>query len=189
MTTEETPDFCITLLHGTWGRGFFPGRPSSGGHKRNGKSLWFEDNSRFRASLTSRLACHELSYKITAFKWSGANSIFERDREAKKLAAHIQSSRAAHPKAMQVVIAHSHGGNIFRVALTHLVDKQKLAVVTMATPFVKVSATLNFTETASAVFFIMAGYFGLTAHLVFLIGQYYNYAVWFHLYLFLSCCY
>jgi hypothetical protein len=131
----------ITLVHGTWGRGFFPGR-----QRRNRRPLWFEEGSPFLARLSGELG--DIRHKITPLLWSGANSIFVRNKTAQVLAEHLSAEHGEHPKATQLVIAHSHGGNIALRALHHLrqpdasrscgTQSANPLVVTLATPFVEV---------------------------------------------------
>jgi hypothetical protein len=131
----------ITLVHGTWGRGVF-----SNSRRQGRRPLWFEDGSPFLALLSAELA--NIPHKFTRLLWSGANSIFERDKTADLLAKHVSAEHSEHPQATQLVIAHSHGGNIALRALHHL---QKLDVcqaqgasapgpffVTLATPFIEI---------------------------------------------------
>ena len=67
--SEVQRQLLITLVHGTWGRGFFPEfqRP-------NRRPFWFEDGSPFLARLSAEL--RDIPHKITPLLWSGANSIF-----------------------------------------------------------------------------------------------------------------
>jgi hypothetical protein len=108
--------------------------------------LWFENGSLFLSRLSAEL--HNISHKITPLLWTGENSISERDKAAHILAEHLSAERAAHPQATQLVIAHSHGGNVALRALHHL-QKREAAhlceeeranpfIVTLATPFVEV---------------------------------------------------
>ena len=113
MHELSRPELLITLVHGTWGRGFFPGR------RREGRPpFWFEDGSPFLAHLSTGIA--DIPHRIKPLLWSGANSIFERDRTAQLLAEYLATEHAEHPLASQLVIAHSHGGNIALRALHHL---------------------------------------------------------------------
>src|SRR5262249_10357496 len=102
--------------------------------------------SHFLARLSAEL--RDIPHKITPLLWSGANSIFVRDKTTHVLAEHLSAERAEHPQATQLVIAHSHGDNI---ALRDPVqryprDASELRgaenanplVVTLATPFVEV---------------------------------------------------
>jgi hypothetical protein len=139
--SEVRPQLLITLVHGTWGRGFFP--------RRIGKSrrpFWFEGGSPFLARLSDELS--DIPHKITPLLWSGANSIFERDKTARVLADYLSAEHIEHPQATQLVIAHSHGGNVALRALYHLqkrdasqldgADSANPLVVTLATPFIEV---------------------------------------------------
>src|ERR1700676_1120593 len=72
----------ITLVHGTWGRGFFTRR-----QRQKQRALWFEDGSRFLARLSSGLG--DIPHKITPLLWTGENSIFVRDETARGLAEHL----------------------------------------------------------------------------------------------------
>jgi hypothetical protein len=100
--------------------------------------LWFEEGSPFLARLSAELGV--ILHKLTPLLWSGANSIFVRDKTAHALAEHLAAEHAEHPQATQLVIAHSHGGNIALRALHHL-DRAEGAnplVVTLATPFIEI---------------------------------------------------
>jgi hypothetical protein len=138
---ETQHQLLITLVHGTWGRGFFPR------HQHQSRApFWFEEGSSFFARLRTELI--DIPHKITPLLWSGANSIFVRDKAAHALAEHITAEHAEHPEATQLVIAHSHGGNIALRALRHLQERDtfgscgtdcaNLLVVTLATPFIEV---------------------------------------------------
>jgi hypothetical protein len=150
----------ITLVHGTWGRRFFPRRQrqnrrwydwllpkplSDDEAYARIRSLWFEEGSLFLARLGTELG--DIPHKITPLLWSGANSIYRRDEIAHVLAQHLSAEHTEHPQATQLVIAHSHGGNIALRALYLLRnDASRLCgaemptplVVTLATPFVEV---------------------------------------------------
>jgi hypothetical protein len=131
----------ITLVHGTWGRGFFPSH-----RRQNQRPLWFEEGSPFLTRLSIELG--DIPHKITPLLWSGANSIFERDKTAHILAQNVSDEHAEHPQATQLIVAHSHGGNIALRALHHLqkrdasrlcgADTTNPLLVTLATPFVEV---------------------------------------------------
>src|SRR6516162_458644 len=106
----------ITLVHGTWGRGFFLRRK-----RQNQRPLWFEEGSPFLTRLSTELG--DIPHKITPLLWSGANSIFVRDKTAHVLAEYLSAEHIEHPQAAQLVIAHSHGGNIALRALHHLQNR------------------------------------------------------------------
>ena len=130
----------ITLVHGTWPRGFFPkwlkimrllglSKP---------KPLWFESESPFREKLEPSLKDASLDCEIRPFCWSGANSVFAREGAAQKLARVLKDDLKP-SNAMPIVIAHSHGGNVALRAMTHLgADASRVRIVTLATPFLRV---------------------------------------------------
>jgi hypothetical protein len=140
-------DLFITLVHGTWPRNvwrdvfltpFYGKWPS----RSFPKSLWFADGSEFRNRLTSALSKRGLSARISPFLWSGANSVRERDKAAHKLVEHIRAKQSDYPSSTQVVIAHSHGGNVALRALDQLgVTGDKIFIATIATPFVEILST------------------------------------------------
>jgi hypothetical protein len=109
-------------------------------------TFWFEEGSPFLARLSTELC--DIPHKITPLLWSGKNSISKRDKAAHDLAEHLSAEHAEHPEATQLIIAHSHGGNIALRALHHLrprdaaqldgADRALPLVVTMATPFIEV---------------------------------------------------
>src|SRR5262245_56143679 len=139
--TEVPHQLLITLVHGTWGRGFFPRR-----RRQGRRPFWFEERSLFFRNLSYEL--DDIPHSIKPLLWSGANSIFERDRTARVLADYLSAEHIEHPQATQLVIAHSHGGNIALRALDHLQDRDASQlyvaesanplVVTLATPFIEV---------------------------------------------------
>jgi hypothetical protein len=108
--------------------------------------LWFE-KSTFLERLRREL--QDVPHKITPLRWSGANSIVERDKAARNLAEYLSAEHAAHPNATQLIIAHSHGGNIALRALHHLqmrdvsysADGANPFVVTLAAPFIEIHQT------------------------------------------------
>jgi hypothetical protein len=150
--SETQHQLLITLVHGTWPRGLFPKivrfkqRLRKLIRRLDTPPFWFEEGSPFLARLSTELS--DIPHKITPLLWSGANSIFVRDKTAQALAEHLSVEHAEHPEATQVVIAHSHGGNIALRALHHLhqrgasqeceADSATPLVVTLATPFIEV---------------------------------------------------
>jgi hypothetical protein len=145
----------ITLVHGTWPRGLFPRlvrfkqqvrKLSRRRQPWKPPPFWFEEGSPFLARLSAEF--HDIPNKITPLLWSGANSIHVRDETARVLAEHLSAEHTEHPQATQLVIAHSHGGNIALRALHHLKKRQAPELywaesanpifVTMATPFIEI---------------------------------------------------
>ena len=84
--------------------------------------------------------------RIKPFLWSGANSVFEREQTAAELANKLATQREASRDAQQIVIAHSHGGNIALKALQYLEARGAadtpmdvpIGVATLATPFLQI---------------------------------------------------
>jgi hypothetical protein len=152
--SEVGHQLLITLVHGTWPCGLFPRLVR---FKQRVRELtrrrqpwepppfWFEEGSHFLARLSAEL--HDIPHKITLLPWSGANSIRARDETAHGLAKYLSAEHAEHPQATQLIIAHSHGGNIALRAL-HLqkrdapqaygADCVNPLVVTLATPFIEI---------------------------------------------------
>jgi hypothetical protein len=140
-------DLFITLVHGTWPRNVwrdvfltpFYGKWPTRSFPR---SLWFADGSEFGNRLCAGLSKRGLSARISPFLWSGANSVRERDKAAQKLAEHIRAKQFDHPGSIQVVIAHSHGGNVALRALDQPgVTGDEIFITTIATPFVEILPT------------------------------------------------
>jgi hypothetical protein len=140
-------DLFITLVHGTWPRNVwrdvfltpFYGKWPTRSFPR---SLWFADGSEFRNRLCAGLSKRGLSARISPFLWSGANSVRERDKAAQELAEHIRAKQFDHPGSIQVVIAHSHGGNVALRALDQPgVTGDEIFITTIATPFVEILPT------------------------------------------------
>jgi hypothetical protein len=110
------------------------------------RPLWFEEGSSFRTMLTACLGEKDICCKINAFTWSGANSIWERDKAASRLAKLLEEAGRTNQGAPQLIIAHSHGGNVALRALSRLApnslkrhtEQRKPLLVTMATPFIEV---------------------------------------------------
>jgi hypothetical protein len=141
MSEVTRHQLLITLVHGTWPRGFFPTL-----RRQNRRPLWFEEGSPFLARLSTELG--DIPHQIKPLIWSGANSIFVRDKTARVLAEYLSAEHIEHPQATQIIIAHSHGGNIALRALHHLqkrdasqfcmADSANPSVVTLATPFIEI---------------------------------------------------
>lgn len=108
--------------------------------------MWFEEGSPFLARLNTEF--NDISHECKPLLWSGKNAIFERDKTARVLAEYIWTEHLEHPNATQLIIAHSHGGNIALRALQQLqkldasrmdeADRASPLVVTLATPFIEI---------------------------------------------------
>src|SRR5262249_9551960 len=117
MSEVARHQLLVTLVHGTWPHGFFP-------RLRRRGPLWFEEGSPFLAQLGAEL--DGIPHKINALQWTGANSVNERDAVAHRLAENLSAEHSEHPQAIQLIIAHSHGGNIALRALRHLQTRDGL---------------------------------------------------------------
>jgi hypothetical protein len=130
----------IILVHGTWGRGFDPERNARGADTgAPAEPRWFEAGSKFYAGLSSGLSGVLATKDISAFLWSGANSIEERRGAAACLAKTLDESVAAAREAPHFIIAHSHGGNVALNAREAMSGNPlNVHIVTMATPFLSI---------------------------------------------------
>ena len=114
----------------------------------------------FRGRLTAALSKHGLSAQISPFIWSGANSVRERDKAARELAEHIRAKRTEYPASRQVVVAHSHGGNVALRALDQLgVEQEQIFIATIATPFVEVLQSKLPSEEIERYELVLLGFF------------------------------
>lgn len=126
----------LVLVHGTWGRGppFLarraPDRPAG----------WCRGDSSLARALGRGLDRRSVGHLSSDFRWSGANSFRERDLAARRLAEMIRESALHLPGHRQVIVAHSHGGNVALRTLQLLATEEPKCpppeVVTLATPFI-----------------------------------------------------
>ncbi|MGY2119775.1 hypothetical protein ACW9HR_38390 [Nocardia gipuzkoensis] len=128
-----------TLVHGTWPRGLPLRIPSM----RRSSSLWFEPSSAFVSRLEAALKLARVNVRFSRTEWSGSNSLRAREWAARELAEHLIRQRTK-CCTTQVVIAHSHGGNVALRAI-QLLDElgakcHDIAVVTISTPFISIRA-------------------------------------------------
>jgi hypothetical protein len=132
---SERPGPHIILVHGTWGQGFDPYKLPSERPIR-----WFEPGHAFHDQLVASLDGEIDPSDVSAFLWSGANSMRERAEAAAALTAELDQRLILAPDAEQIVIAHSHGGNVAlraRDAMTG--DKSRVQIITLATPFIRMT--------------------------------------------------
>jgi hypothetical protein len=137
--TEPPFALRVTLVHGTWPRGIVPYFAKH--------PLWFEEGSAFRTQLMGSFSKNNIRCEIDAFLWSGANSILDRANAALRLTEQLEDERRA-VGSRQMIIAHSHGGNVAvravsKIATTPDGKNQTPLIVTMATPFVELHSYLN----------------------------------------------
>jgi hypothetical protein len=142
---ESVRTCIITMVHGTWGRGFFPKEYMAGPRSWLGKLFpaarppWFHEGSVFRRRLESELRKENITATFRTFRWSGANSVFHRARAADELNRLLASDP---DDANSIVIAHSHGGNVAFRAISKLGSRgARINLITLATPFLRVIPT------------------------------------------------
>jgi hypothetical protein len=91
--------------------------------------------------------------------WSGANSVHARDCAARELSEQLRKD-LRDPDATAVIVAHSHGGNVALRALQHLESMaDRIRVVTLATPFLRVFARRSSQVPFSVKYFLWAAIF------------------------------
>jgi hypothetical protein len=123
----------VWLVHGTWPRGVFSAKwPAT---SPTGRPIWSQSGSAFNDDLKDQLSAHGFDAEIVPYVWSGANSALERDEAARSLAIRLQEE--ADKGALNVVVGHSHGGNVALTAAAQYVTKPiEILVATLATPFI-----------------------------------------------------
>ena len=155
----------ITMVHGTWGRGFFPkqyrAQPRSWWRRllriASPPPRWFHEGSVFRSRLESELRKENIAATFRPFEWTGANSVFHRACAADELKILLASDP---DNANSIVIAHSHGGNVAFRAISKLGSRgARIHLITLATPFLRVFPTWSgpgFLEAVGYLFFAIA---------------------------------
>jgi len=134
----------ITVVPGTWHKGFPFISPLLNGIKRlfrmKRSTPWYEKDGYLETNLAAALKVRSIECSFTKhIEWSGANSFSHREAAAEKLKD--QLSRECNDKELQLVIAHSHGGNVALRAYHKLKEANDAAdpyIITLATPFVEV---------------------------------------------------
>lgn len=97
--TQDADKIAIVTVHGT-------GDTAKGPEGEK----WFQRGSRFTDELKARLQAQGIEADIHPHLWSGANSAWERERGADKLASRIR--HLFNRYAGVHVVGHSHGGNV-----------------------------------------------------------------------------
>jgi len=115
---------------------------------REAEPAWYTKESQFFKRLTAKLG--PLAH-IVEFPWTGGNSVWARihaagaegdfgkavTRDAPSLRDHIAGIAKEHPGAAQVLVAHSHGGNVCQYALRDASTASRVrGLVCLSTPFV-----------------------------------------------------
>ena len=164
------PEYVITLVHGTrlsrwvlaplvslfkWPKGLYKefqeGPP------------WIHQNSALAQHLTEALGWR---VRIEPFSWKAYNTVEARAVATGQLQTNLYQLQEKYPDAEQIVIAHSHGGNVALAALADAVDARRiLGVATLATPFLtaKTRETKRLLDVGDALAAaLMAGFATLT---------------------------
>lgn len=105
---------------------------------------WFQQGSVFSRRLLQHLSGHGVNAEIIPHLWSGANSAWDRERSANKLAAFIRRLYNRYDSIH--VVGHSHGGNVANDAavllkwgLRRTAQNEKFdSLTTVGTPFFNV---------------------------------------------------
>ena len=115
--TAEADRYQITLVHGTFAKG----------------TAWTQDGSSLRRALSQSLS----GSCMNVFEWSGRNTHRARLQAGRQLAAFLDAIALRDPQAKQIVITHSHGGNVALYAGHHIKNPSSLSrIVFLATPFI-----------------------------------------------------
>jgi hypothetical protein len=119
------PRLYLTLVHGTFAR----------------SARWIMPNSPFAKKCLEILGNDAV---VVPFHWSGRNSYFERLKAGVQLSKHLHAVATEYPNSDQVVVAHSHGGNVLLYAMRLLrVTPRLRGVIFLSTPFLKISPREN----------------------------------------------
>ncbi|MFZ2030301.1 MAG: hypothetical protein WAU68_08335 [Vitreimonas sp.] len=127
---KNSDTIAIVTVHGT----------GDTAHGPDGEK-WFQRGSRFTERLKRDLAAQAIESEIVPHLWTGANSAWERERAANKLAALVRRLRGRY--AGVHIIGHSHGGNVANDAAVllkwglrrHAKNERFDSLVTVGTPF------------------------------------------------------
>ncbi len=121
----------ITLVHGTFAR----------------NAEWVKPGSKLCKGISRELG--DLVEFQKPIIWSGCNSVRHRQEAAHCLMDEVNKCKSRHPEDLQLVIGHSHGGNVAAYALKNKNFASMLSgVAFLATPFVAVRAQPNSKKTA-----------------------------------------
>lgn len=135
---QEAGPLAVTVVHGTYARGrlFATSRPWFG----PASDWWFRPGSKFRVALEASLLGEGREANVQEHDWSGANTIAARAQAAKALTEAVAARHRGNPADEQVLVAHSHGGNVAMRAADALHELGiRVRVVTLATPYLRVA--------------------------------------------------
>ena len=121
----------VTMVHGTWARGFLSRRASC-------DDPWYLPSSKPVQLLANKLATRGIHCIFASpGEWRGRNSLTDRLRCAAIVRRCQRRATTKFPDELRIVIAHSHGGTaallgIRKMSASHRPD----ALFTLATPFI-----------------------------------------------------
>ncbi len=127
---KKSDAIAVVTVHGT----------GDSAHGLDGEK-WFQRGSAFSERLKRDLAAQGIESEVVPHLWSGANSAWERERGANRLAALIRRLRGCYSGIH--IIGHSHGGNVANDAAVllkwglrrHAKNERFDSLVTVGTPF------------------------------------------------------
>jgi len=111
----------VIAIHGTWAK----------------CAAWPRRGGVLHKALEKRLPRHVINWMDPPFTWTGANSHQAREMAANKLLSNISSLPTPSEEDFNILIGHSHGGNIALMSLAISSESRKKisAVVCLSTPF------------------------------------------------------
>jgi hypothetical protein len=125
-------DYVITMIHGTWATG----------------ATWVHKGSPFSTLLEKDLGG---TVHFPEFGWNGENSHAARINSAGLLRVHVMRMAREFPEAAQIIIGHSHAGNIALFAAANPdCDKRLSGIITLSTPFIYVQSRVADIDTVRA---------------------------------------
>ena len=122
----------VHLVHGTWPYGPIAHRVP---WLRRHKVTWFHVDSPFCLALKSALPT---DVTLRPFEWSGDNSYLARHDAAAALAMRLYQCYDQEDPPQQILVAHSHGGNVALLAAMHPRSPPLAGIATLAAPFLHV---------------------------------------------------
>ena len=122
----------IHLVHGTWPYGLVAHRLR---WLRHPDATWFHEDSPFCRALRSALSP---DVTLRPFEWSGNNSYLARHVAAQQLGKRLYECYDQDDPPRQILIAHSHGGNVAMLAALHPLSPPLAGIATLGTPFLHV---------------------------------------------------
>ena len=131
----------VTLVHGTFARG----------------ASWTQDGSSIRRVLRERFGDRAIFQR---FDWSARNTHSARLSAGRELAQFLETRAKDNPGARNVLITHSHGGNVAIYACKHAPPGLINDIVFLATPFIRCRNRLRIPALAYAGMFMLSAFFG-----------------------------